>query len=138
MVATKRLEPDATTPSEAGVAAAPSTEGKPCDGMMYSPEPMEDRGQTPDIEALEGKVGELERLADSLDGVPDEELVATLDRTVELLREINAGIETELDAADREFREIGEIVEGLDLEPFDEALEEIERQERDAGETGAP
>jgi hypothetical protein len=106
--------------------------------MMYSPEPMKDREQTPDIVGLEGKVGELERLADSLDGVPDEELVGTLDRTVELLREINTGIETELDAADRESREIGEIVEGLDLRPFDEALEEIERQERNAGETGAP
>jgi hypothetical protein len=106
--------------------------------MMYSPEPMKDREQTPDIEGLEGKVGELERLADSLDVVPDEELVGTLDRTVELLREINTGIETELDAADRESREIGEIVEGLDLRPFDEALEEIERQERNAGETGAP
>jgi len=94
---------------------------------------MEDRGQTPDIEALEGKVGELEGLADSLDGVPDEELVGTLDRAVQLLREINTGIETELDAADRESREIGEIVEGLDLGPFDEALEELERQERDAG-----
>jgi len=94
---------------------------------------MEDRGQTPDIEALEGKVGELERLADALDGVPDEELVGTLGRAVELLREINTGIETELDAAGREAREIGEIVEGLDLGLFDEAFEELERQERDAG-----
>jgi hypothetical protein len=116
----------------------PKLRRKPCGGMMYSPEPMEDREQTPDIEGLEMKVGELERLADSLHGVPDEELVGVLDRTVELLREINTGIETELDAADRESREIGEIVEGLDLGPFDEALEEIERQERNAGETGAP
>ena len=99
---------------------------------------MEDRTGTPDLAELEEKVGELERLADSLDGVPDEELVGTLGRAVELLREINAGIETELDAADRESREIGEIVEGLDLGPFDKALEEIERQERNAGETGAP
>ena len=98
---------------------------------MYSPEPMEDR--TPDIEGLEKKVGELERLADTLDGVPDEELGGALGRAVELLREINTGIETELDAADRESREIGEIAEGLDLGPFDEALEELERQERDAG-----
>ena len=97
---------------------------------MYSPEPMEER---PEIQDLEERVGELERLADSLDGVPDEELVGALDRAVELLREINTGIETELDAADRESREIGEIVEGMDLGPFDEALEELERQERDAG-----
>ena len=46
---------------------------------MYSPEPMEDRGATPDLERLEAKVGELERLTDSLDGVPDEALVAELD-----------------------------------------------------------
>ena len=124
MVAPEGLEPDAG--------------GKPCGGLMYSPVPMEDRGQTPDIEGLEGRVGELERLADSLDGVSDEELVGALDRAVELLGEINAGIETELDAADRESREIGEIAEGLELGPFDEALEELERQERDAGETGAP
>jgi hypothetical protein len=97
---------------------------------VYSPEPMEER---PEIQDLEERVGELERLADALDGVPDEELVGALDRAVELLREINTGIETELDAADRESREIGEIVEGMDLGPFDEALEELERQERDAG-----
>ena len=97
---------------------------------MYSPEPMEER---PEIQGLEERVGELERLADSLDGVPDEELVGALDRAVELLREINTGIETELDAADRVTREIGEIVEGMGLGPFDEALEELERQERDAG-----
>jgi hypothetical protein len=91
---------------------------------------MEER---PEIQGLEERVGELEKLADSLDGIPDEELVGALDRAVELLREINTGIETELDAADRESREIGEIVEGMNLGPFDEALEELERQERDAG-----
>ncbi len=95
-----------------------------------------DRRETPDLGEIEEKVGELERLADTLDGVPDEELVGTLDRAVELLREINTGIETELDAADRESAEISETVEALDLGPFDEALEELERQERDAGESG--
>ena len=98
---------------------------------MYSPGPVEDR--TADIESLEEKVGELERLADTLDGVPDEELGGELGRAVELLREINTGIETELDDADRESQEIGEIIEGLDVGPFDEALEELERRERDSG-----
>ena len=101
--------------------------------MMYSPEPMEDRRETPELGRLEEKVGELEKLADTLDGVPEAELVGALDRAVELLRQINTGIETELDAAEKESREIGEIVEGLDLGPFDEALEDLERQERDAG-----
>ena len=99
--------------------------------MMYSPDPMEDRREASD---LEKKVGELERIADALGGVPDEELVGTLNRAVELLREINTRIEAELDATEGESREVGEIVEGLDLGPFDEAIAEIERQERDAGE----
>ena len=99
--------------------------------MMYSPDPMEDRREGQD---LEEKVGELERLADSLGSVPDEELVETLDRAVELLREINARIEIELGAAGGESGEIGAILDGLDLGPFDEVLEEIERREREAGE----
>ena len=99
--------------------------------MMYSPDPMEDRREASD---LEEKVGELERIADALGGVPDEELVGRLDRAVELLREINTRIEAELDTAEGEAREVGEVVGGLDLGPFDEAIEEIERQERDAGE----
>ena len=92
---------------------------------------MEDRREAPD---LEEKVGELERLADSLGSVPDEELVGTLNQAVEMLREINARIEMELEAAGDESGEIGEILDGLDLGPFDEALEEIERREREAGE----
>jgi hypothetical protein len=92
---------------------------------------MEDRGETPD---LEEQVEELERLADALDTVPDEELVGTLGRAVELLREINSRIETTLAAAGAESREVGEIIERLDLGPFDEALGELERQERSAGE----
>ena len=103
--------------------------------MMYSPNPMQDRRETPD---LEEKIGELERLADALGDVPDEELVGTLNRAVQLLREINAGIETELAAAGDESGEIGALIERLDLGPFDEALGELERQERDAGETGVP
>ena len=98
--------------------------------MMYSPNPMQDRRETPD---LEEKIGELERLADALGDVPDEELVGTLNRAVQLLREINAGIETELAAAGDESGEFGALIERLDLGPFDEALEELERQERDAG-----
>ena len=98
---------------------------------MYSPDPMEDRSEAQD---LEEKVGELERLADSLGSVPDEELVGTLTRAVELLREINVRIEMELEAAGGESGEIGAILDGLNLGPFDEALEEIERREREAGE----
>jgi hypothetical protein len=95
---------------------------------------MEDRRETPDLGELEEKVRELERLADSLGTVPDEELVGALGRAVELLREINARIEMGLDAAGDKARGVGEIIESLDLGPFDEALGELERRERNAGE----
>jgi hypothetical protein len=95
---------------------------------------MEGRKETPDLAELEQKVGELERLADALGGVPDEELVGTLNRAVELLREINARLEANIEGAADESREIGAIIDGLAFGPFDEALGELERQERDTGE----
>jgi hypothetical protein len=99
--------------------------------MMYSAGPMEERREMPE---LEEKVGELERLADALGGVPDEELVGTLNRAVELLKEINARLEASVEATSDGSQEIGEIIAGLDPGPFDEALTELERQEREAGE----
>ena len=97
---------------------------------------MEDRNDVPDRRELDEKVGELERLADSLGGVPDEELVGTLNEAVELLGEINERIEARLDAAGAESQEIGGLLEGTDFGPFDEALEDAERRERTPGEPG--
>ena len=92
---------------------------------------MEDREKEQDnVEGLEEKVGELEKLTDSLDDVPDEELVGTLNEAVELLTEINASIEARLDTAGDESREIGSLLGQVDFGPFDEALEEHERKER--------
>jgi hypothetical protein len=104
--------------------------------MVYSPGPMEDRNDVPDGRELDEKVGELERLADSLGGMPDEELVGTLSEAVELLGEINADIEARLDAAGAESQQIGGLLEGADFGPFDEALEDAERRERTPGEPG--
>jgi hypothetical protein len=101
---------------------------------MYSPNPMEGRGETLDLEVLEGKLGELERLTDSLGSVPDEELVEKLNEAVKLLGEINARIEAGIAAAGDESHEIGTLLDGLDLGPFDEAMEELERRERTTGE----
>lgn len=95
---------------------------------------MGDRSERPDLQELDEKVVELERLADSLGGVPDEELVGSLNAAVELLGEINAGIEAWLDAAGAESQEIGGILEGVDFGPFDEALKDVERRERTSGE----
>ena len=101
--------------------------------MMYSPGPMEDRGERPEIENLEEKVGELERIADSLGGVPDEDLAGTLDEAVKLLGEINARLEAGIGAAEEGSREAGALLEGIDFGPFDDALETLERQEQAGG-----
>jgi len=95
---------------------------------------MEDRRETPDLEVLEEKLGELERLTDSLGSVPDEELIGLLNEAVELLGEINAGIEARIAAAGDESHEIGALLDDLDLGPFDEVLGELERRERTTGE----
>lgn len=107
-------------------------------GMVYSPSVMEDRGKEQDeVGALEAKVGELEKLTDSLEEVPDEELVGTLGEAVELLAEINTRIEKRLDAAGEESREIGDLLGQVDFGPFDEAIEDQETRERTIGEPGA-
>jgi hypothetical protein len=107
-------------------------------GMVYSPEPMEDRGKQEDVlGGLEEKVEELEKLTDSLDDVPEEVLVETLGEAVELLAEINAGIEARLDTTGDESREIGALLGQVDFGPFDEAMEDHEHRERTTGEPGA-
>ncbi len=106
--------------------------------MVYSPSPMEGRRrERDDLGGLEAKVGELEKLTDSLDDVPDEDLVGTLNEAVELLAEINTRIENRLDAAGEETREIGDLLARVDFGPFDEALEDHEVKERTTGEPGA-
>jgi hypothetical protein len=99
---------------------------------------MEDRGkQLDDLGCLEEKVDELEKLTDTLDDVPEEELVGNLNEAVELLAEINADIEARLDTAGNESREIGTLLGHVDFGPFDEALEDHEHRERTTGEPGA-
>ena len=106
--------------------------------MVYSPKPMEDRGkQKDDLGALEEKVDELEKLTDSLDDVPEEDLVGTLGEAVELLAEINSRIEARLESAGNESREFGALLEQVDFGPFDEAMEDHEHRERTTGELGA-
>jgi hypothetical protein len=107
-------------------------------GMVYSPELMEDRGrEQEDLGGLEAKVGELEKLTDSLNEVPDEELVGTLNEAVELLADINSRIENRLESAGEESREIGDLLGQVDFGPFDEAQEDHETREHTIGEPGA-
>lgn len=84
------------------------------------------------LESLEGRVKELERVAESLADTPDEEVVAALDRAVSLLKEINADIQSNLESAGGEVRELGDILDGLSFGSFDEALEDLERRERES------
>lgn len=101
---------------------------------MYSPGLMEDRNETRDFQDLEARVLELESLADNLGDVPDDELAETLGRAVELLREVNAGIEEGVQTLGEESREVGGLLERIDFGAFDAALSELEQQERDSGE----
>ena len=100
--------------------------------MLYSPRLMEERAQKAGgaraaIERLEGRLAELERLAEALDGVPDGEVVGALEKAVALLAEVNAGLEEGLRASEGEARELGDLLERVDFGPFDEALERVER-----------
>ncbi|MGI9050464.1 MAG: hypothetical protein ACR2GU_14015 [Rubrobacteraceae bacterium] len=89
-----------------------------------------------DIREMEVRLAELERLADELGSVQEEEMVESLDRAVGLLGEINNSIEVGLRSASDGERELGEVLGSMDFGPFDEALEELERQERNPGEHG--
>ena len=102
--------------------------------MVYSPRPMEEKGR--EMEELKVRVDELERLAGSLGDVPDEELADALALAVEVLGDINARIEARIEAAGEEAREADSLLSGVDFGPFDEALEDLERRERSAGEPG--
>lgn len=95
---------------------------------------MEEKSR--EMEELGAKVDELERLAGSLDDVPDEELADALAEAVRVLGEINARIEARMEAAGEESREADSLLSGVDFGPFDEALEDLERRERGAGEPG--
>jgi hypothetical protein len=100
--------------------------------IMYSPGPM-DGGQEMDIESLEERLAELEKLAEELEGVPDSGVVDVLDRAVALLAEVNTRIEAGLLSAESEARELGELLDRIDFGPFDAALEDIERPSGDRG-----
>ncbi len=86
--------------------------------------------RTPDLEELEARIAELENIVDGLGNVPDEALVETLARAVELLAEVNAGIESGMNSMGAEARQIGGLLDRVDFGAFDAALGELEEQER--------
>src|SRR3954464_1781517 len=95
-------------------------------GMMYSPGPM-DGGREADMERLEERLAELEKLAEKLEGVPDAEVVGILDRAVALLAEVNVRGEAGLSSAEGEARELGDLLQKVDFGSFDAGLKDLER-----------
>ena len=94
--------------------------------MMYSRGPMSGEQET-DIEHLEKRLAELEKLAEELESAPDSRVVDVLDRAVALLVEVNAGIEAGLLKAEGETQMLGVLLEKVDFEPFDAPLEDLKR-----------
>ena len=90
----------------------------------------------PSIEELERLVEELENIADALAHAPDDEVVESLERAIQLLSEVNAGIETSLRSSGEETARLGTLLESVNFYAFDEVLSELEDRERAAGEPG--
>lgn len=86
-----------------------------------------DGGKEIDVQRLEERLSELEKLAEELESVPDTGVVDILDRAVALLAEVNAGVEAGLASVEGEARELGDLLEEIDFGPFDAALENLER-----------
>ncbi len=95
--------------------------------MMYSPGLMDGEQGTDNIERLEERLAELERLAEGLEGVSNSEIVGALDRAVALLEEINQRLEAGLLEAEGEAQELDDLLERVDFGPFDAALQELEQ-----------
>ena len=98
---------------------------------MDRPEVRGEDGSPSDVgtAALEARLEALEEIAGSLGDIPDEELAGTLERAVTLLREINAGIEARMHNAGEDAEKAGELLEGIDLRPFDKAMRELSPME---------
>jgi hypothetical protein len=83
--------------------------------------------QETDIERLEKRLVELEKLAEELESAPDPEVVDVLDRAVALLAEVNTDIEAGLLKAESETRMLSDLLQKIDFEPFDVALDDLKR-----------
>ena len=105
-------------------------------GIVYSPRPMtmENPSKKPNIEGLEGRVEELEGLADDLANAPDEELVEVLNRAVNLLGTVNADIEAGIRSVGEGVNGVGEALDRTSFGDFDAALGDLEEREQGPGE----
>jgi hypothetical protein len=95
-------------------------------------------GRSVDVNSLEERLAELERLAEELEGVPDAEVVAVLDRAVTLLTEVNACVEAGLSSAEGEAQDLGDLLESVDFGPFDAALDDLRSPSKPEHLSGSP
>ena len=98
--------------------------------MMYSRAPMQpgrNEGGGADLAAVGEKLARLEKLAENLETVPDDEVADVLEEATALLTEVNARIEKGIEASEKEARELGDVVRDVDFGPFDKALEDMEK-----------
>lgn len=77
---------------------------------------------------MEERVAELERLSEELGRAPDEELSGLLERAVQLLDEVNAGVESRVSEARAESGEAEGLLDRVDFGEFDAALGSLERE----------
>lgn len=99
--------------------------------MMYSRAPMEPGREAKgdaDLAAVGEKLARLEKLAENLETVPDGEITGVLEEATTLLGEVNARIESGIEASEKEARELGDLIRQVDFGPFDKALEDMERR----------
>lgn len=96
---------------------------------MYDRAPMEsEKAQGgADLAVVEEKLARLEKLAESLETVPDGSIPDVLEEATALLAEVNARIARGIEASEREARELGDLIREVDFGPFDKALEDMER-----------
>ena len=96
---------------------------------MYDRAPMEpEKAQGgADLAVVEEKLARLEKLAESLETVPDGGIPDVLEEATALLAEVNARIARGIEASEREARELGDLLREVDFGPFDKALEDMER-----------
>ena len=80
-----------------------------------------------DLAAVGEKLARLEKLAENLETVPDGELSGVLEEATVLLGQVNARIESGIEASEKEARELGDLIREVDFGPFDKALEEMEK-----------
>jgi hypothetical protein len=88
---------------------------------------MDDGREANNIERLEERLAELEKITEELEDASGPGVVDVLDRAVALLKDVNGHIEAGLLESEGEAQQLDDLLKKADFGPFDAALEELER-----------